>query len=181
MKQTTTGKLTLTALFAAVICVATVTIRIPIAPTNGYIHLGDAFVILAGILLGSGYAAVAAGTGAMFADIIGGYFIYAPITFIIKALMAVSVWLIFSRTAEEKYREPSLPKQRHETVRCFIGGIAASIINVSGYFIFEWVLYGATALLGIPGNIIQSVSGLVISTLLYPVVKKAYQLVRAEK
>ena len=175
MKQTTlTGKITLTALFAAIVCVATVTIRIPIQATGGYIHLGDAFVILAGIFLGSGYGAVAAGIGAMLADIMGGYFIYAPITFAVKALMAVSVWLIFA-----KFYESNEAEKRHENIRCFLGGVFAAIINVLGYFIFEWILYGSAAILGISGNLVQGISGLVISMLLYPFVKKAYRTVVA--
>ncbi len=185
MKQSTiTGKITLTALFAAIICVATVTIRIPIQATGGYIHLGDAFVILAGVFLGSGYGALAAGIGAMLADIMGGYFIYAPVTFVIKALMAVSVWLVSVKLYERgisdsKSQELSTPVKPHENIRFFFGGVFAAIINVSGYFIFEWILYGTAAILGIPGNLVQGISGLVISVLLYPVIKKAYHAVAA--
>ena len=39
----------MTALFAALACVATMSIRIPTPGTGGYIHPGDAIVILAGI------------------------------------------------------------------------------------------------------------------------------------
>lgn len=177
-KSTLTGKITLTALFAAMICVATMTIRIPIQATGGYIHLGDAFVILAGIFLGSGYGALAAGIGAMLADIIGGYFIYAPITFAVKALMAVSVWLIFARLyGSDETGVKINSEKRHENIRCFLGGVFAAIINVLGYFIFEWILYGSAAFFGIPGNLVQGISGLVISMLLYPFVKKAYRTV----
>lgn len=42
----------MTALFAALACVATMSIRIPTPGTGGYIHPGDAIVILAGIILG---------------------------------------------------------------------------------------------------------------------------------
>ena len=41
----------MTALFAALACVATMSIRIPTPGTGGYIHPGDAIVILAGIIL----------------------------------------------------------------------------------------------------------------------------------
>lgn len=181
MKQISiSGKITMTALFAAIVCVATVTIRIPIVATNGYIHLGDAFVILSGVLLGSGYGAVAAGIGAMLADIIGGYFIYAPITFVIKALMAIGVWLISVKiyeNGEEKGMKEHHGLSAHENIRLLFGGVFAAVINVAGYFIFEWILYGSAAFLGIPGNLVQGISGLVISTLLYPFIKKAYRTV----
>ena len=41
-------KIVMTALFAALACVATMSIRIPTPGTGGYIHPGDAIVILSG-------------------------------------------------------------------------------------------------------------------------------------
>lgn len=46
-----TKKLILAALFAALSCVATMSIRIPTPGTGGYIHPGDAIVILCGVIL----------------------------------------------------------------------------------------------------------------------------------
>ena len=43
-----TKKLVYTALFTALCCVGTMVIQIPTPATHGYIHLGDAFVILSG-------------------------------------------------------------------------------------------------------------------------------------
>ena len=45
-------KIVMTALFAALACVATMSIRIPTPGTGGYIHPGDAIVILSGVVLG---------------------------------------------------------------------------------------------------------------------------------
>ena len=84
-----TKRIVMTALFAALACVATMSIRIPTPGTNGYIHPGDAIVILSGIILGPVYGALAAGLGSAMSDLLGGYFIYVPITFIIKALIAM--------------------------------------------------------------------------------------------
>ena len=78
------------ALFAALACVATMSIRIPTPGTGGYIHPGDAVVILCGIFLGPAEAFLAAGIGSCMADLLGGYFIYVPITFVIKGLVAFS-------------------------------------------------------------------------------------------
>ena len=47
-------KYVLSALFAALCCIATMLIQCP-SPTGGYIHLGDGFVILSGIILGPIY------------------------------------------------------------------------------------------------------------------------------
>ena len=43
------------ALFAALACVATMSLHIPTPGTGGYIHPGDAIVVLSGILLGPVY------------------------------------------------------------------------------------------------------------------------------
>ena len=77
-----------TALFTALCCIATMLIQIPLAATNGYIHLGDAFVILSGIILGRKYGGFAAGVGSAFADLFTGYAYFAPVTFVIKFLVA---------------------------------------------------------------------------------------------
>lgn len=77
----------MTALFAALACVATMSIRIPTPGTGGYIHPGDAIVILSGVVLGPSYGLLAAGIGSAISDLLGGYFVYVPITFVIKGLL----------------------------------------------------------------------------------------------
>ena len=83
-----TKKLIFTALLSALTFVATFVIKLP-TPTMGYIHPGDAVVLICGTLLGPVYGGFAAGFGSMLADLVGGYFTYAPATFVIKALTAV--------------------------------------------------------------------------------------------
>ena len=58
-----TKKLVLSALFAALACVATMSIHIPTPGTGGYIHPGDAIVILCGVFLDPVSAFLAAGIG----------------------------------------------------------------------------------------------------------------------
>ena len=63
-------KIIMTALFAALACVATMSIRIPTPGTGGYIHPGDAIVILAGIILGPVYGMLAGGIGSALSELI---------------------------------------------------------------------------------------------------------------
>ena len=79
--NTNLKQIVMTALFAALACVATMSIRIPTPGTGGYIHPGDAIVILSGVILGPVWGLLAAGIGSAMADLLGGYFIYVPITF----------------------------------------------------------------------------------------------------
>ena len=88
MMNTNLKKMITAALFTALACVATMSIRIPTPGTNGYIHPGDAIVILSGVMLGPAWGLLAAGIGSAMADLIGGYVLYVPITFVIKGAVA---------------------------------------------------------------------------------------------
>ena len=92
-------RLTLTGVFVALTAVATLIIRIPTI-TKGYINLGDTVVNLAGWVLGPFNGAAAAGLGSALADLISGYTVYVPATFIIKALMAAAAFQLWALLAK---------------------------------------------------------------------------------
>ena len=95
-------KLMLSALFAALTCVATFVVRIP-SPLGGYINLGDCTALLCGWLLGPIYGFLAAGVGSAVADLSAGYVAYAPATFLIKGLVAlVAFYLLKAFSSREK-------------------------------------------------------------------------------
>lgn len=153
-------KLILAALFAALSCVATMSIRIPTPGTGGYIHPGDAIVILSGVILGPVWGFFAGGIGSALSDLIGGYFVYVPITFVIKGLVALAAGLLYQKVGKSQ-------KSRYAAV--VLGGVADIILVAGGYFICEYFIYGAGAAASIPANIIQGIGGLVISCILYPI------------
>ena len=154
-------KIVMAALFAAFACVATMSIRIPTPGTGGYIHPGDAVVILAGVILGPGWGLLAAGIGSALADLIGGYFIYVPITFAVKGAVAFTAGMLYKRIGKSS-------KSRLAAV--VLGGVGDIILVAGGYFLCECPLYGvAASAASVPANLIQGVSGLVIGLLLYPV------------
>jgi uncharacterized membrane protein len=80
---------------AALTFISTSILAFPVAFTNGYIHLGDGFVMSCGVILGKRNGALAAGIGSALADIYLGYASWALPTFIIKALMAYLVGYIY--------------------------------------------------------------------------------------
>ncbi len=153
-------KLILAALFAALSCVATMSIRIPTPGTGGYIHPGDAIVILSGVILGPVWGFFAGGIGSALSDLIGGYFVYVPITFMIKGLVALAAGLLYQKVGKTQ-------KSRYAAV--VLGGVADIILVAGGYFVCEYFIYGAGAAASIPANIIQGIGGLVISCILYPI------------
>ena len=153
-------KLILAALFAALSCVATMSIRIPTPGTSGYIHPGDAIVILSGVILGPVWGFLAGGIGSALSELIGGYFIYVPITFVIKGLVALAAGLLYQKVGKN---------QKSRYIAVILGGVADIILVAGGYFVCEFFIYGAGAAASIPANIIQGVGGLVISCILYPI------------
>ena len=142
-----TRKLVYAALFAALTCVMTMIVKIPVPATGGYVNLGDCVVLLAGRGLGPMYGGAAAGLGSMLADLVSGYPLYAPGTFVIKACMAVCAWAVFRAAAGEK-----------RGLAARIGGaLAGEAVMVAGYFAYEGVVlgFGLGAAAAIPGNLIQ--------------------------
>ena len=143
-----------TGLLTALVCAATMVIRIP-TPNGGYVNIGDALVLLSGWMLGPVYGLFAAGVGSALADLLWGYGTYVPGTLIIKGCMGlVAAWTV--------------GKGR------LLGGVAAEAIMVGGYFLYESTLlgYGMAAAASIPGNSIQGTVGLVLGLLLYGICKK---------
>lgn len=154
-----TKKLVMSALFAALACIATMIIKIPIPAANGYIHPGDAIVILSGVFLGPLSGFLAAGIGSALADILSGYAIYTPITFVIKGVIALWVAYVYRFLIQ---------KSKVAAILCC--GLINMLLVVVGYFGYEAILYGAPAALpGIVANIVQGIAGLVLSFVLYPI------------
>ena len=154
-----TARLALCGMMAALIFVATYFIKLPMVMTNGYVHLGDGFILLAASMLG--WAAVpAAALGSMLADLMGGYAVYLLPTFIIKGAVAAVAVLAM--------------RASHECLRV-LGLIIAEAVMVGGYFVVEWLILGygiAGASASLLGNCMQGLSGVVIGLLLIPLMKR---------
>ena len=148
-------KMVITALFAALTLIATLIITIP--SSTGYIHMGDALVLLSAYFLGPANGAIAAGLGSALADILSGYMVFAIPTLIIKALVAFAAGYLFSKAKTCSFW------------KLILFGIIGEIFMVLGYFVVEIILSGsvATAAVGIYGSLMQAIWGIVVSSLLY--------------
>ena len=154
-----------TAAFAAIVCVCTLLITIPLFG-GGYANLGDTMVIAAGFFCGPLYGFFAAALGSALADIFCGFAIYAPATFVIKGLMAVTIGFICKSVDRHGF-----------TARLIPASIAAEIEMVLGYFLFETVIYNfTTAIADIPGNAVQGACGIVFSIVLVNVLNANKQV-----
>ena len=161
--RNTTQKIAIASMLAALVCVATMIIKIP-SPLKGYINLGDCVVLLSGWLLPPGYSFLAAGIGSALADVFSGYAVYTPITFAIKGLMAVVIYFCKKVLKDKIGNIPVL----------IIGGITAEILMIAGYYVFEGFMYGFEAsLVNIPPNAVQGVAGMLFSIALVKMFDKS--------
>ena len=83
--------------FTAIVCMATLVLKIDIPATQGYFNLGDSMIYVAALLFGPFVGGVAGGLGASLADIITGALWYAPGTLAIKAVEGVIVGYLMQR------------------------------------------------------------------------------------
>lgn len=150
----TTQKIAIYGMMMALTTVATMVISIPSIATKGYINLGDALVILSGLVLGPAGGFIVGGLGSALADILLSYAYYAPFTFVIKGCEGLIVALLFRQVFKRKM--PLAPAA--------VGGIFMAL----GYFLVEIFMYDfPAAVASLPGNIFQGLVGAGLATILY--------------
>ena len=166
-KNTRILQLSLGGMLAALIFVATSFFKLPVSITQGYIHLGDGFILLGAALLANPTAIIAAALGSALADLLGGYTMYILPTFLIKGAVAVVA-------------VAALAKERPLWVR-IAGMIMAEAVMVLGYFLVEWLVlgYGLAAASGaVFPNIVQGLSGVIIGAVLLPLIKRVKTILK---
>ena len=138
------------ALFAALCCIGTLVITIPLP--NGYFNTGDIFVLLSGWCLGPVYGSIAAAIGSALADIISGYSLYAPATFLIKGINAFIAYIVYF------FLKRYIQKEKVDILSRAISAICGEAWMILGYFLFEMLLYGiGGASIALLGNLTQGI------------------------
>lgn len=142
MKDQKIRLMCITGIFTAIVFVFTAYLHIP--SHTGYTHVGDGFIYLAACMLPLPYAMFVGAGGALLADCLTGYAIWAPGSVIIKT-MAV---LFFSRKSA-----------RIISLRNLVALIPAWAVCIGGYYLYEALISGnfVAPLSGIPGYITQSI------------------------
>lgn len=164
-------RLVVSAMFAALCCVATMVIRIPTIGTNGYVNIGDTVVLLCAWLIGGVYGAAAAGIGSALADLLASYVTYAPGTFVIKFLMAVVAYMILKGMTKVKI---------NKVASYIVSAVLAETVMVVGYFLYESTLlgYGIAAASSIGSNMVQGGTCLVLGVLAVGVLESSKVMVK---
>jgi len=169
-KYLTPKRISLLALFCALVTVATIIIRLPIPATGGYFNLGDTIIFIASVLLGPLFAMIVGGVGSALADVIGGFAQYAPWTLVIKGIEGlIAGFLIRALRAN--------PNTMPGALLTFGSFVIAGLWMVAGYFGAEYVMYGldwAPPAAELPFNLAQGGISAVIAGILAPVLARAF-------
>ncbi|MBO7761657.1 MAG: TIGR04002 family protein [Clostridia bacterium] len=147
MKKNRTKLMCLTGIFSALVFVITAYLHIP--TYNGYVHCGDGFIFLAACLLPMPYSIVVGVLGAMLADLLTGFAIWAPGSMVIKGLLA----MLFTCKAK-----------RIITARSLLMLVPAALISTVGYYLYEGLITGnlVASLAGIPGSLAQAAASSIV-------------------
>ena len=168
MKTIEMRDVVLSGVMIALVAVFTLTIRVPFALTRGYFNFCDVGVFLASFAFGPWIGLVAGGLGGALADLVGGYTLYAPLTFLAHGLQGLVAGAIAGRTI----RVP----------RMVAGWAAGAAVMVVIYFLGEaYALQmgiGPAAAEAVSINIPQVVVGGAVSIPLVVALLKAYPPIR---
>jgi len=148
-------KIAVTAVFAALVFVATYSFVVSIPATSGYFNLGETIIYVVALIFGPLAGGLAGGVGAMIADILLAAQ-FAPGTLIVKGFEGALVGFVNQKLHKHMSRSLSA------TIAIIVGGLEM----VAGYFIYEQLVLGypmAVALAEVPFNLVQMIVGLVIA------------------
>ena len=150
-------------LMAAITFIATSVIHIP--TFMGVLHLGDSMIFLSAILFGRKKSAISSAVGMCLFDLMTGYTLWAPFTFIIKGVMGYIAGSI-------AYRKNYDGNNFSNNILAFV---IAGIWMIVAYYIGEAIILTfiskqfalnkalIISLKDIPTNILQVVGGIILA------------------
>lgn len=155
MQNKNIKKLTLGGVLAALTILSTTLLAFPIPGGLGYIHLGDAAILLCAIALDAPFGILCGAAASAVSDLLLGYTLYMPATLIIKGSMA-ALFLLLYRILPRKLQGMSY--------------YLSSLMVPIGYFLYESVLYSVeSAIPNIGLNLLQGLVGAFIAHIMHRV------------
>lgn len=138
-------------LSAAVFGMTFINLRLPLPGNGGLVHLGNIPLFLTALLFGRRKGAAAGAIGMGLFDVVGGWMLWAPFTFVIRGVMG---WIIGAVAEKRQGKNAAL-----NTLALVLG----CVWMLAGYYAAEIVLYGnwIAPLGSIPGNLTQLAVGAV--------------------
>ncbi|MGD8624663.1 MAG: ECF transporter S component [Anaerolineae bacterium] len=149
-----------TAVMTAIVYVLTRVIQVP-TPVLGYIHLGDVGVFFSAFAFGPWVGAAAGGLGTALADWTSPYAQWGIFSLVIHGVQGWAAGWLVSKLAGVK--------------GIVLAAVVGCVIVVVGYLLAGTILVGlGEALAEVPLNIVQVVTGAVVSIPLFAAIRQAY-------
>lgn len=194
-KKQTILKLTQTALLAA-LCFVSFTflqIKIPVGSDATSLHIGNAFCVLAALLLGGLYGGLAGAIGLTIADILDPiYIVGAPKTFVLKLCIGLIVGLVAHKYAKINESNNKAYIFRWSLIAT-IAGLAFNVVAdpLVGFFYKQYILgqpqelAQALAKMSAITTFVNAVVSTILVVILYnvlrPILLRTGLLIREEK
>jgi uncharacterized membrane protein len=154
---------------AAATAATTLVFQVYVPATRGYFNLGESMVYISALLFGPIVGAFSGGVGSMLADVLSGYYQYAPGTLVIKGIEGLIVgWLAQRariRNSKSRGSKPSTLALVLIVVSCAAIGVFLALMGISGvtftFFDSEFIMGPVTWL------IISSLAALLVAYVIY--------------
>jgi uncharacterized membrane protein len=160
-------RVALLAILTAVTAVFTSVVKIPIAPTKGYLNLGDVAIYFTAFTFGPVSALIAGGVGTALADVLSPYAQWAPISLLVHGLQGLVAGLIAA--------VPRSSRGRVFNPVWLIAAAAGTAVMCAGYLAGGTLMVGfGPALVELPGNLLQNLAGVAGAIPLTIAVHQAY-------
>jgi uncharacterized membrane protein len=156
-------RLAIGAVFAGLVCVATMVFTVSIPATSGYFNLGETVIYVSALLFGPFVGALAGGIGASIADMLVAPQ-FAIGTLVIKGLEGAIVGFLNKKL----FKNASKPNAG-SIISIIVGGAEM----ILGYFVYEQLVLNypmADALVEIPFNIVQMLVGLIVALIIVKII-----------
>jgi len=129
-----TKKFSIIAVFTALVCIVTASFTVYVPATKGYFNIGESMVYVAAILFGPFVGAFAGGVGSLLADVLLGYYYYAPATLVIKAIEGLVVGFL-SRRGRVFARTYTKSELKFFTVE--MGALIGALVSLVGFLYYS--------------------------------------------
>jgi uncharacterized membrane protein len=165
--------LAIAAIFAALVCVATISFVAYIPATSGYFNLGEPMIYVAALLFGPYVGGLAGGIGGSIADMIVAAQ-FAPGTLVIKGVEGIIVGFLNRR----------LPKMANPSLSAAVAVVVGGLEMIAGYFLYENLILSysvAAAAAEIPFNVVQMLVGLIVALPVARIVLRFFPQLKSRK
>lgn len=146
-----------------VVLITTYLIKLPIPGSVGYFNFGDVVIVFAALMLGRKGGFLAGAIGASIADIISGFAMWAPLTFVAKGLEGFLCGFAKGKKGIPYHIYP----------------LIGTIIMAAVYFVGEYLIpnYGgpASAVAELIPNIIQAGGGYIGGKILFEMYVRIFE------